>query len=501
MRRPWLVLAAMALPLAALSMDVNGIGTVLPAIRSGLGTTFGQSNWVVTAATLAFAVALLPAGRWCARHGRRVALLAGVVALGVASLLAAAAPDLGVLVAARVLQGVAGALCFTTSLAEVASAFDEEHRPAAVGAFGAISGIGAAAGPLVGGAVVDWWTWRGFFLVNAVLCLASVPALLVLLPPDRQDPSDRSEGQDRSEGTAWPLARLRLALASGALVLGVVALGAAATRGFGSPSVLAGGTAAVVLLAAAVVGGRVLGGRVLGGRVVGGNRSRAGAAGRPTLLSPTLLSPAVRSAPLLRPGVVVAASSTWAFGVTLVYATVYLEQEARLGPFVAGACFAAYCAAFAVAGPAVGPLVRRWGLLPSLAASMAFGTVGLVALALLGATSPLAVVVLVLVVAGAGQGLCFDCSTDAGLDGVPPSAAGESSAVVQVARLAGFSVGVAVSAAVAGGSIDRPGDVAGAVAAVFGVAAGVSAVGTVATVVAGARRGPGRQGRLGTMTA
>ncbi len=106
-RRAWLVLAAMALPLVALSMDINGIGTVLPSIRTGLHTSFARANWVVSASTLAFAVALLPAGRWSARRGRRRIFLVGVVLLGVSGVVCGVTPGIYLLVAARAVQGLA----------------------------------------------------------------------------------------------------------------------------------------------------------------------------------------------------------------------------------------------------------------------------------------------------------------------------------------------------------------------------------------------------------
>ncbi|MGA2472090.1 MAG: MFS transporter [Acidimicrobiales bacterium] len=433
----------MALPLVALSMDINGIGTVLPSIRTGLDTSFARANWVVSASTLAFAVALLPAGRWSARRGRRRVFLVGVVLLGVSGVVCGVAPGIYVLVAARAVQGLAGALCFTTSLAVVDAAFTEERRPAAVGAFGAISGVGAAAGPLIGGAMVAWFSWRGFFIVNAVLCLASVPALLALVPADRP------------ETGAPALPALRLVALSAGVVLAVVAIGSIATRGAGT--VLAEVAAALVAFAVAWWSAR-----------------RPGTS--------ELLLPGVRRAPYLAPTVAVAFASTWAFGVTLVYSAVYLQEVAGYPPLESGALFALYCASFAGVGAGIGPLVRRLGLHASLVGAMALGTVGLVLLMALEAAAPLAVVVVVLIVAGAGQGLCFDCSTASALNGVPLRAAGESSALAQAARLVGFSVGVALSATIAADLGTAAHDLPDTVRAVFAVAAGVSLIGTVVTL-------------------
>lgn len=424
-------------------MDVNGIGTILPAVSRSFDVSAAQTNWVVSASTLIFAITLFPAGRWCARHGRRVPLLAGVVLLGASGVVATAAPDLWVLVGARAVQGFASALCFTTSLAVVDAAFDEARRPTAIGAFGAISGVGAALGPLVGGAAVDLVSWRAFFALNALLCVAAVPVLLLLVPPD---------GEARGDLPRLP--GFRLAALSTGVVLTVVAVGSSATRGLCSPAVLAEALVALVAFGAA-----------------------AWSARRPG--PDRLLLESVRRSRYLWPTVVTAFSSTWAFGVTVVYASVYLQQVAHFDAFDAGGLFALYCASFAAAGAVVGPLVRREGPLRSLVVAMAIGTLGLVALAALGSAPPLAVVILVLVVAGAGQGLCFDGSTASALVGVPVDAAGEASAVAQASRLIGFSLGVAVSGSLAAGLADAGRGISTEVRAVFALSAAVSLLGLV----------------------
>jgi MFS family permease len=435
----------MALPLVALSMDVNGIGTVLPAIARSLDIGWARANLVVSASTVAFAVALLPAGYATYRWGHRSLLLLGVSALGLASLLCAVAPGLGVLAVGRALQGAAGAFCFTTSLAVVAAGFDEARRPAAIGAWGAISGVGAAAGPLVGGALVDLVSWRAFFVVTGGLALVSLPALWVLVGR-RPSPSASEVSGASGAAPAAPWRWARLVALSAGLVLAIGATGLVARDGWASPTVAVTGAAGLALLGLVLWSGR-----------------RPGTA--------PLVRPTVRRAPLFGATGVAAFASTWGFGVTVVYAAVYLQDVRGYSALGAGGVFAVYCALFALAGTVVGPLVRRIGPARTLAPAMAVGTVGLAALALLGASTPLAVVVVALAVAGAGQGLCFDTTSVTALSGVEVASAGEASAVAQAFRLIGFSLGVTVSASVA-------------TRAALGLGTGVSAQYRAAMVVA-----------------
>ena len=134
-RRAWWVLGAMCLPLLAQSLDVSGIGLLLPSIGADLDAGPTALGWVMNANPLAFGALLLTAG-WVGRPLRpRTLLLGGVGAFGVASALCAVAPSTGFLIAARATQGLASAACFTTSLAVVSATFDERRRPGAIGAW------------------------------------------------------------------------------------------------------------------------------------------------------------------------------------------------------------------------------------------------------------------------------------------------------------------------------------------------------------------------------
>lgn len=436
----------MALPLLALSIDVNGVGTILPAIQQTFDLQSDQLGWVINASTLAFAAVLIPVGRVVPRFGPRRLLLVGVTGFGLMSLICGIAPSFGVLVAARAGQGVASALCFTTSLAVVDVVFDQRRRAAAIGVWGSVSGLGGAIGPLVGGAVTTWWSWRGFFFVNVPLCLVAVPVIAALTPAD---------SRRRGPSVPWP----RLVALSGSFVCLIGGLQYGAATSWTSPATLVQFGAGAALLAAL------------------GVERRKG--------SSTLL-PAVTGSPLFRPASVVAFCSTWGFGVTVLAMGIYLQDDLGLSALDAGLAFTSFSVTFAIAGAVSGRLVRGQGVVATMGLAMGVAAVGLGAQVVVAPSADLVLVVGALMVGGFGQGLAFDASTTASLEGVPDEAAAEASGVVQTLRLLGLSVGVALAATIDAGT--DPGRLgADGVQIVMGLA-GVVAVAALAYCLRSTRR-------------
>ncbi|WP_205698344.1 MFS transporter [Conexibacter sp. SYSU D00693] len=142
------------------------------------GASVGDATWVVTIYAIAFAALLAPAGRIADVLGRRTLLVAGVGGFTVFSLACAAAPSLGVLLAARGLQGAAAALMIPASLAVVLHDTPPERRTAAIGAWSAAGALAAAAGPALGGVLVDGFGWRAVFAITVPVGLAVLAAAL-----------------------------------------------------------------------------------------------------------------------------------------------------------------------------------------------------------------------------------------------------------------------------------------------------------------------------------
>jgi MFS family permease len=199
---PWLVLAAMCLPLVSLSVDVSGAGVALPAVGASFALSGAGKAWVLNASPLAFGLTLIPTGLLSDRAGPRRLLLMGVAGFGLASIVCAVAPNAAVLIAGRVAQGLSSSLCFTTSLSVIDAVFPKESRTRAVGVWGAAAGVGSAIGPLVAGALSSGLSWRWFFGVNAPLCLLALPVLAVSMRATATD--------SRREPSPWRVTDRRL---------------------------------------------------------------------------------------------------------------------------------------------------------------------------------------------------------------------------------------------------------------------------------------------------
>jgi EmrB/QacA subfamily drug resistance transporter len=185
-RGRWVV-AASVLGSGIASVDATGVGVALPTIGKDLNAGLASLQWVVTGYTLTLAGFLLLGGSLGDRYGRRRVFLIGVVWFAVASLLCGLAPSAGVLIAARLLQGVGGALLTPGSLAILEAVFVPEDRSAAIGAWSGLGGVATAIGPFVGGYLVHAVSWRLVFLINLPLSIAVVAVCLRHVPESRDD--------------------------------------------------------------------------------------------------------------------------------------------------------------------------------------------------------------------------------------------------------------------------------------------------------------------------
>ena len=183
------VLLATVLGSSMAMLDATVVNVALPTtvVTSSL---FASLQWTVSGYTLTLAGLILLGGSLSDRFGRRRVFLVGVVWFALASALCGAAPTIGVLIGARVLQGVGGALLTPGSLAIIQSTFAADDRPRAVGAWSGLGGVASAIGPILGGWLVQAARWRWVFLLNLPLALAVV-AVTVRHVPETRDTSVR----------------------------------------------------------------------------------------------------------------------------------------------------------------------------------------------------------------------------------------------------------------------------------------------------------------------
>ncbi|MEU8521954.1 MFS transporter [Streptomyces sp. NBC_01216] len=209
-------------------LDSTVVNVALPHIGEDLGADLADLQWTVNAYMLTLAGLILLGGALGDRYGRRKVFVVGVVWFALASLLCGLAPNAGVLIAARALQGVGGALLTPGSLALIQACFHPDDRARAVGLWSGFGGVGAAIGPFVGGWLVDGPGWRWVFLLNVPLAALCVPVALRHVPESRDESAhDRFDVRGAFLG-ATALALVTYALIGAAWWAGAVGVAAGA---------------------------------------------------------------------------------------------------------------------------------------------------------------------------------------------------------------------------------------------------------------------------------
>lgn len=182
--RRWVLVAAI-LGSSMAFVDGTVVNVALPAIQRALGASAFEAQWVVEAYALMLASLLLVGGALGDRYGRRRVFTAGVAVFGAASIACAASTSVGTLIAARVVQGAGAALLVPGSLALISASFPQAERGRAIGTWSGFSGITAALGPVLGGYLVEHYSWNWAFLINAPLALAVLVIAWTRVPESR----------------------------------------------------------------------------------------------------------------------------------------------------------------------------------------------------------------------------------------------------------------------------------------------------------------------------
>jgi EmrB/QacA subfamily drug resistance transporter len=181
------VLAAVVLGSGMTFLDSTVVNVALPTLGRDLHASLAGLQWTVNAYTLTLAALILLGGSLGDRYGRRRVFVTGAVWFALASLLCGLAPDIGLLVAARALQGVGGALLTPGSLALIQASFAEQDRARAIGVWSGLGGIAGALGPLLGGWLVDAVSWRWVFFINIPLAAVVIAVATTRVPESRDE--------------------------------------------------------------------------------------------------------------------------------------------------------------------------------------------------------------------------------------------------------------------------------------------------------------------------
>lgn len=391
------------------TLDNLVVITALPVIRRSLGAGIGGLEWTVNAYTLSFAVLLLTGAALGDRFGRRRLLALGLALFTAGSAAAALAPSIGILDAARAAQGLGGAIVAPLTLTILAGAVPAARRGLAFGAWGGISGLAVAFGPLVGGAVVSGISWHWIFWLNVPIGLVLLPLVLTRLDESR-GPWDRIDLPG-------------LGLASAGLFGIVWGLVRGNSVGWGSPEIVAALTAGAVLVALFLAWER-----------------RA-----PAPMLPLALF-ADRTFSLAN-----AASLLFSFGMfgSIFLLAQFFQTVQGYSPLQSGLRILPWTVMPMFVAPIAGAVSDRVGGHRLMAAGLALQGIGLAWIATVSTpTLPYIDIVAPFCLSGLGMALFFAPVANVVLSSVKPSAQGQASGANNAIRELGGVLGVAVLASV-----------------------------------------------------
>ncbi len=416
-RRRLLVLGICSMSLLIVGLDTTIVNVALPSIHHSLHASLSGLQWTIDAYTLVLASLLMLAGSTADRVGRRRTFQTGLVVFSLGSLLCALAPSDGALVGARVIQAVGGAMLNPVAMSIVRNTFeDPRERAHAIGIWGAVFGISMALGPIVGGILVDAFSWRAVFLVNVPIGLLAIALTAAYVPESRAPHPRRID----------PVGQLLVIVALASLTYGIIEGNKA---GWTSVEILSMFALSAVSFVALV---------------------RYELRRREPLLEVRFF----RSAPFSGASAI-AVCVFAAIGGFLFLNTLYLQNVRGLSPFHAGLYTLPMAGMMMICSPLSGRLVaHRGSRLPLVVGGFAV-MVG--ALMLTGLTGSTAVAVLFgsYVIFGIGTGLVNPPITNTAVSGMPPAQAGVASAVASTSRQVGATLGVAIAGAVVGSGVSR----------------------------------------------
>ncbi|MGW7353073.1 MFS transporter [Streptomyces sp. NPDC054784] len=190
--RPWLTLLTVALGVTMVALDSTIVAIANPEIQRDLGASLADVQWITNGYLLALAVALITAGKIGDRFGHRQTFLIGVVGFGAASAAIGFGGSVSLVIAFRVLQGLFGALLMPAALGLLRASFPAEKLNAAIGAWGSVIGASTAAGPIVGGLLVEHVSWESVFFINVPVGVLALVMGLTILADHRAENAPRS---------------------------------------------------------------------------------------------------------------------------------------------------------------------------------------------------------------------------------------------------------------------------------------------------------------------
>ncbi|QOV38473.1 MFS transporter [Streptomyces ferrugineus] len=407
-RRRVLVLAICCMSLLIVSLDTTALNVSLPAMQRDLGASTSGLQWTIDAYTLVLASLLMLAGSTADRIGRKRVFMTGLVLFTIGSALCSAAPSLESLIVFRMVQAVGGSMLNPVAMSIITNTFtDPRERARAIGVWGGVVGISMAAGPMIGGLLVDSVGWRAIFWVNLPVGLAALLLTLRFVPESRAPKARRLD----------PVGQLLVIALFGSLTYAIIE---APNAGFAS-----------VLPFAALAPAALLG-------LLWYEPRRA---------EPLIDLRFFRSAPFSG-ATVIAIGAFAGLGGFLFLSTLYLQNVRGLDALHAGLWMLPMAAPTLLCAPLSGRLVGSRGpRLPLLVAGTAM-TASAALFALFDAETSNVTLIIGYALFGVGFGFVNAPITNTAVSGMPRAQAGVAAAVASTSRQLGQTLGVAVVGAV-----------------------------------------------------
>jgi EmrB/QacA subfamily drug resistance transporter len=407
--RKWWTLAAMCFALFMIMLDNTVVNVALPSIQRDLHASLSGLEWTVNAYTLTFAVLLVTGGRLGDIFGRRRMFLFGVVAFATSSALIGFAPTQGLLVGGRALQGIGAAFMMPATLSIISDAFPPAERGRAIGMWAGVSALALAIGPVVGGFLTEYVSWRAIFFLNLPVAAAAVAVTLFATRESRDETIERS--------VDFPgMAAISVGLTG--LILGLIESN---QWGWGSSRIIGlFALSAIAFIAFVAIE----------------TRSKAPMVDFSFFKSRTFLGANL-----------VAIVISFAMLAQFFFIALYMQNILHYGALDAGIRFLPSTLMIVVIAPIAGRLSDRIGPKPLMLAGLVLIALSLLLQSQIDDTSTYGTLLPAFVVLGVGIALTMSPMSTAAMNSVNIAKAGVASGILSMSRMVGGSLGVAVTGA------------------------------------------------------
>jgi EmrB/QacA subfamily drug resistance transporter len=440
-RNTWIALGAMALGVFVIANDFTALSVAIPEIEHDLSTSLTKAQWVINGYALVFGVLIVTGGRLADLFGRKRVFMVGASVFAAFSLVAGLVPGVGLLITARMLMAIGGALMWPAILGMTYALLPDSKAGLAGGIILGVAGLGNAVGPMLGGFLTDELSWRWVFFVNLPI------AAFAMFVTARKVPESRDAGAQRHIDYGG------IALVSTAIVLILVGLDEGSTEGFGSLPILALFVIGAVLLVAFFRFERRQGDGALVPSDVLHDRVFAAACLATLLMSAIFFS-------------------------ALLYVPQFFEKILGYSALQSGAGLLPLMGVFAATSFVAGSLYNRVGGRLVVAVGAACLGVGILLLSFVDAESGYGAFVPGMIVLGVGVGLFYSAVTTIAVTSLDPSRSSLAGGIVYMCQIAGGAVGLGLNTAL----VTSASSLADGISLAFKVDAALALVGFVVVV-------------------